>query len=188
MTANSMVQYAPATAWTTFLQELDSVSAITERIATDDGVSVYHHSAIINGLIPDKTYVYRVGSLSGWSEWNQFTTAPGDEKPFSFIWFGDPQNEIKEHCSRVFREAHKHCPDAAFWLFTGDLITEPEDILYEDFFEAAGFLFRTTPSLMAPGNHDREYATQNGVFVLTEQGRKVRKDEVADIYRKHFTQ
>jgi 3',5'-cyclic AMP phosphodiesterase CpdA len=183
----SMAQFAKATPWKTFLLALDSLPAQTEKFQTDRGEQVFHHSVVMTGLEPGAKYIYRVGSPAGWSEWNQFHTAPANASDFTFIWFGDPQNDILEHCSRIFREAYRKSPEAAFWLYAGDLITEPEDRLYGEFFEAAGFILRMTPQVMAPGNHDRNYRRENGKFVTNAEGRKIRMNEVSDEWRKHFT-
>ncbi len=75
-------------------------------------VKAAYHSAVISDLQPRTTYVYRVGSGSEdnnyWSEWFQFTTAGTDmEEPFSFIYFGDAQNNIKSLWSRVIRNSYR---------------------------------------------------------------------------------
>src|SRR4030042_5835 len=186
-TLNSSILFSQATGYTDFIEDLDTIKAISTKLETGDEEIVYHHSVVLTSLKPQTKYIYRVGSPAGWSEWNHFSTAPTDELSFSFVWFGDPQNDIREHCSRVFREAFKTAPDAAFWLFSGDLMNAPEDHLYEEFFNAAGFIFRIIPSVFAPGNYDREYKIQDGEFVLNLRGIKQREDEVAKIWKSHFT-
>lgn len=185
--ASQMIQYAKATPWTGFTEHLDSVMAGPDEFITDEGDHVFHYSAVIGGLEPGTPYVYRVGEPSAWSEWNQFRTAEAGVHPFSFVWFGDPQNDLRDHCSRVFREAVLSDPGAAFWLFSGDVVSEPEERYYRELFEAGGWMFRSLPMVMAPGNHDRDYQVENGAFVLNERGRKERKDEVAVAWKKHYT-
>jgi len=173
------VQFAESTQWKNFKEKKSSINAVSERFWSDSNSTVYHYSARINNLNPNTKYVYRVGSDIQWSEWNQFTTAESEKNPFQFVYFGDPQNSIKEHCSRVFREAYKTAPDASLWLFAGDLVGETEDSLWGDFFTAAGFVFRVTPSILVPGNHDHEK-----IFI---DGKDKRLESIASIWRPHFT-
>ncbi|MDN3596949.1 fibronectin type III domain-containing protein [Zunongwangia endophytica] len=65
--------------------------------------------------MPNTTYVYRVGNGEKnddyWSEWFQIKTAKtGSEEPFSFIYFGDAQNNIKSLWSRVIRSSYRKFP------------------------------------------------------------------------------
>lgn len=175
--SNSEIEYSTATPGITFQDAIIKVKAKEEKLEIAKDRFVFHYSAIIDRLNPNTKYVYRVGHDSVWSEWNQFTTASEGVEPFNFVYFGDPQNDIKEHVSRVFREAYKNSPDAAFWLFTGDLVTNGDNDLWEELFYAAGFIFGTTPSIITPGNHDTETIEINGK--KTKITRRV--------YRSHFT-
>ncbi|KAF0151719.1 MAG: metallophosphoesterase [Ignavibacteria bacterium] len=161
---NSEIQFAQSTSWIEFKNNVIKVPAIEENFMTDDGKAVYHYSAILKNLQPKTNYLYRVGHDSIWSEWNQFTTASNENIPFKFLFIGDPQNDIKEHCSRVFRQAYKTAPDAALLLFTGDLVTNTSDILWSEFFDAGGFIFRTIPSILTPGNHEHKLVKVDGKF------------------------
>lgn len=175
--SNSEIEYSTATPGISFQDAIVKVKAKEEKLEIAKDRFVFHYSAIIDRLNPNTKYVYRVGHDSVWSEWNQFTTASAGVKPFNFVYFGDPQNDIKEHVSRVLREAYKNSPDAAFWLFTGDLVTNGDNDLWGELFYAAGFIFGTTPSIMTPGNHDTETIEINGK--KTKITRRV--------YRSHFT-
>jgi len=124
-------------------------------VRVDGSQTVYAHSVIVKNLTPETLYAYRVGSNEGWSEWNQFRTASATLKPFKFLYFGDPQNEIESLCSRVFRAAYKKAPDAAFWAFVGDTVNHGEyDSEYGEFYNALGWIPRTTPLILLPGNHE----------------------------------
>jgi acyl-CoA-binding protein len=175
----SEVQYAVSTQWTDFKKSVTKVNAKTEKFGIDDHQFVYHHSVVLDGLKPGTTYVYRVGHDSVWSEWNQFKTASKENAPFKFVYLGDPQNDIKEHVSRVFREAYKLAPDASFWLYAGDLAAYPTDDLWGELFYAAGFIYRVTPSIMIPGNHDRS--------VVLVDGKEKRLKTTDPIWKAHFT-
>lgn len=97
-----VVEYAVATNWNDFKNDVKTMTANSEEFKTGRRTLVFHHSAIIKGLMPETVYVYRVGAGKDWSEWNQFTTASSESAPFEFVYFGDPQNDLYEHCSRVF--------------------------------------------------------------------------------------
>jgi len=165
---NSEVQFAIATSWTEFKDNIVKIPAIEQAYKKENGKEVYHYSAILKNLQPRTNYLYRVGHDSIWSEWNQFSTSSNDNSPFKFIFLGDPQNDIKEHCSRVFRQAYKTAPDAAFLLFTGDLVTDPIDNLWSEFFDAGGFIFQVMPSILTPGNHDHTKIKVDGKYKRTK--------------------
>jgi acid phosphatase type 7 len=126
----------------------------TQRLDTDLGAALYH-SAEMTGLSPDTLYAYRVGDGANWSEWFQFRTASHEARPFSFIYFGDAQNEIKTHWSRVFREAFRESPRAAFTLHAGDLINNANnDAQWGEWIGAPAWVNGTVPVIATPGNHE----------------------------------
>ena len=182
-----VVEFAEATVWTEIDSIAKPVAAKSKPFTTDKRFTVYQHSAIIDGLKPNTLYAYRVGGDSIWSEWNQFRTAKEKAEPFRFVFMGDPQNDLKMHCSRIFREAYKQAPDAALWLFSGDICSEPEDVQYQGLFEAGGFIFGTMPSILTPGNHDIGYLLKDGAIVKDERGKKVRGETVSKMFLEHFT-
>jgi hypothetical protein len=181
------VQIALAGRWMDFAEKARTLSAITDSMRTDKNELAWYYSAVMDSLTPNTTYAYRVGGDSVWSEWNQFITASAKEEPFRFVYFGDPQNDLTEYVSRVFREAFRKVPDARFWLIAGDLISEPEDSQNEEFYYAAGFTFRMIPTIMAPGNHDRGYKIAGGKYVLDKRGRKTRGIDLSPFWSHQFT-
>ena len=135
------------------LQSVDAESSVLEANRTQ----AYYHTVQLTGLEPETTYAYRVGDGVNWSEFSHFTTASREAKPFSFIYFGDAQNDIKSHWSRVVRQAYRQAPAASFMLHAGDLVNVPNnDNEWGQWFYSGGWIFRTLPSLATPGNH--EYA------------------------------
>lgn len=150
----AVVEYAEATDGPTFKDATTTVPAALTPWIRKDGPDATWYSIVLTNLKPSTTYAYRVGAKGAWSEWNQFRTASDRPEPFSFVFLGDPQNDIRAHVSRMFREAYRSAPDVRFWLFTGDLTTTPTDDLWNEWFEAAGFIHATLPSIMVPGNHD----------------------------------
>lgn len=132
-----------------------TVGAESLSVVLGDGRRVHHHRVIFEGLEPETRYAYRVGAEQAWSEWNHFETAGTASSPFSFVYFGDPQEEVLSKCARVFRAAFKKAPEADFWHFVGDLVDNGDrDEEWADLFEALGWIPRTTPLILLPGNHE----------------------------------
>ena len=141
-------------------EKVKTIEARTEPLLTDL-FDAHYHSVVFTGLQPKTRYVYRVGDGSTWSEWFQFRTASDGPEPLSFIYFGDAQNEVKSHWSRVVRGAFSDMPKAHFILHAGDLINRANaDGEWGEWHEAAGWINGMVPSVATPGNH--EYALPTG--------------------------
>jgi 3',5'-cyclic AMP phosphodiesterase CpdA len=97
-----------------------------------------------------------------WTEWFQFMTASEKPAPFSFIYFGDAQNDIRAHWSRVIREAHSDAPKARFIVHAGDLVNSGNrDAEWGEWFGAGGWLNAMVPSVPTPGNHEYPRVDEN---------------------------
>ena len=160
----AQVQYAEATDGPGFNAVRETIAAQSEATSiqydNEPRVEALYHSAVMSGLRPDTQYVYRVGDGEHWSEWYQFTTAGDAGQPFSFLYFGDAQNDVKSLWSRVIREAYQTLPEVDFMLHAGDLINrEDSDIEWGEWFHAGGFLHAQVPSVMTPGNHEYKSST-----------------------------
>ena len=117
----------------------------------------HYHSVEFNALSPKTKYAYRVGDGMNWSEWFHFQTASDQFEPFTFIYFGDAQNDVKSLWSRVIREAYSDAPKARFLLHAGDLINRANsDGEWGEWFLAGGWMNAMTPSISTPGNHEYE--------------------------------
>ncbi len=133
---------------------VDVFKAKTEQLVSDFNVANYH-SVNFTDLEPNTLYAYRVGDSTLWSEWSHFRTAAKSEAPFSFIYFGDAQNDLKSRWSRTIRQAYRHMPQADFMLHAGDLVNIPtRDHEWGEWFYSGGWIYRTMPSIMTPGNHE----------------------------------
>ena len=153
--SNPKAQFTPATGFTDFAKDAEGVDASMEIVKLDNKIIVYQHSVVFESLKPNTLYAYRVGDGENWSEWSQFKTASKTHEPFKFIYFGDPQNDIKSKCSRIFREAYKKTSDASFWLIAGDLVSHGDsDEEWGELFYSMGWISRMTPLLILPGNHE----------------------------------
>ncbi|MEM9316391.1 MAG: fibronectin type III domain-containing protein, partial [Pseudomonadota bacterium] len=114
-----------------------------------------YHTVTFQGLEPETLYAYRVGDGVNWTEFFHFRTASRRPKPFRFVYFGDAQNDVKTHWSRVFREAFRDAPHAAFMLHAGDLINEDtRDVEWGEWHGGAGWVNGTIPVVATPGNHE----------------------------------
>ncbi len=118
-------------------------------------IQANQHSTVFTDLLPGKKYLYRVGTEGNWSEWFEFSQPSNDKSSFSFVYFGDPQTDIKSQWSRVVRKAYNTVPNCSFMLYGGDIINRAgRDIEWNEWFEAGSFIFASVPQVLTPGNHD----------------------------------
>ena len=109
----AVAQIAKATVNSKFQDQSVSKDAVTEPFdlglyKSNASLIVHYHSVIFDQLKPDTVYVYRVGDGDArWSEWIQFRTACAEYAPTQFIYFGDAQNDVLAHWSRLIRQAHQ---------------------------------------------------------------------------------
>ncbi len=161
-----------AVSWRTIFQDTVSIGEITvtseapdleEKVIRVTGTcspwevgsaASMGHQVVFSNLKPDTQYAYRVGNGKNWSEWFQFKTSLDGASPFSFLYFGDVQNDIKSYCSRTLRQAWSHFPKSDFMLFAGDLVSRSQEEYWREFFYAGGWMFGMMPSVATPGNHE----------------------------------
>jgi hypothetical protein len=138
-----------------FVKTAVDVAAVTTPLNVGADRNAYYNTVRFTGLAPDTRYAYRVGGGKDWSEWVHFRTAKATPSEFSFIYFGDAQNDVKSLWSRVIRQAYSSAPNAAFILHAGDLIDEATiDEEWKDWFYAGGWVHASVPCLATPGNHE----------------------------------
>jgi acid phosphatase type 7 len=153
-------------------------NAETGRVETGDTGPAYHHAVVFESLSPDTDYAFRVGDDPHWSEWCRFTTASDGPVPFTILFFGDIQIQVQALGSQLFRTAALAVPDAAFWLFAGDMVDNgPDDREWAEFFAAMSWMARTFPLVPVPGNH--EYPDPR----ITPPGDR----QITPLWRPHFT-
>jgi len=147
-------EIAVADANPNFVKTVETVPAVSQALLTNLHTS-HHHTARFEKLKPGTTYAYRVGDSVNWSEWFHFRTAEATATPFSFIYFGDAQNDIRSLWSRVIREAQRDAPKARFMIHAGDLINNAEsDGEWGEWFGAGQWMNAMIPSIPVPGNHE----------------------------------
>lgn len=152
----SLAQITPATGTPGLHLSARLVSGTHQAISSENGLAHYH-SVTFDQLQPDTLYAYRVMGDKTWSEWFQFQTPPTDTKSFSFLYFGDAQNSVRSHFSRVIREAFMRNERPAFMLHAGDMVNLRDgnhDDEWGEWFDAGSFLNAMIPSVIVAGNHE----------------------------------
>lgn len=135
--------------------ESKEIIATSSILGGKEYESTSYHSLTFTDLQPDQLYTYRVGDGKNWSEWFQFKTAPATDKPFSFIYLGDAQNDIRSKWSRVIRRAFTTYGDARFIVHAGDLINRSNnDNEWGEWHFGGGFINGMIPSMPSSGNHE----------------------------------
>ena len=199
----TIAQIAPASADARFDLNAISVRAKTERVVLDrvddprrtlqvienQGLApTHHHAAVFTGLEPDTLYAYRVrGGPGAWSPWRQIRTAPADDQPVSFLFFGDAQTGIRSHITRVFDTAAQVAPNAQFAIHGGDLVnTAMYDKEWAEWFGALGRTAMTIPSIPVTGNHDYVNLSEPGLSKRESKLFSAPK-RVSPLWRPQFT-
>lgn len=159
--ASAKAQIAPARAEPSFYTEARTIEADTERLHTHrvdtEEVKAHYHTVTFDNLAADSLYAYRVGDGNHWSEWFQTRTADTEPEPFSFVYVGDAQNNVRSHWSRVIRQAYTDAPTIDFLVHAGDLVNNAHRNREWGHWNAAGgFIQSMVPNIVVPGNH--EYA------------------------------
>ena len=143
-----------------FVKEASTYTANTEEFdlglyKSNKSLIVNYHSVVFENLKPNTLYAYRVGFAENWSEWIQFKTANDTYSPTQFVYFGDAQNDILNHWSRVIRMAYKTAPDASFVVHAGDLVDSAhKDNEWAQWFKAGGFIHSQWTAIPVVGNHE----------------------------------
>jgi len=158
---DAKAQIAPALGAPSFYTEARTVEATTQDLhtheVTGESVNAKYHSVTFEGLMADTLYAYRVGDGERWSEWFHARTASAEPAPFSFIYVGDAQNNVRSHWSRLIREAYAKAPRVNFLLHAGDLVNNAHrNVEWGHWNAAGGFIQSMVPNIAVPGNH--EYA------------------------------
>ena len=147
-------QIAEANASANFTTWARSENARTEKWKRNRRVA-HFHSVTFTGLKPNTLYAYRVGSGDIWSSWYQFRTASAEPDDFTFIYFGDAQNNLLSLWARTIRTAVLDAPHADFIIHAGDLVDYPnKDSDWHEWFESGDWIHAKIPSVPTPGNNE----------------------------------
>lgn len=130
-------------------------AASSTPVNTTLGYASTYHTVEFSGLAANTRYTYRVGDGTNWSEWQDFTTAAAGFEPFSFVYYGDAQNNIDSAVPRVFRQAFADRPEAKVVVNAGDLIDNANsEEQWGQWHQADGFINSQVNSISIPGNHE----------------------------------
>jgi hypothetical protein len=154
--ATPQAQIAEVTGGTQFKATATTVAASSSTpVQADFATPAIFHTVEFTGLEPSTRYLYRVGDGLNWSEWIEFDTASTENEPFSLIYLGDAQNDIKEHWSRVIRRAYSDRPEAELIIHAGDLVnTSTSDKEWAERYVAGGWIDGMVTNVATPGNHE----------------------------------
>lgn len=136
------------------LEDLATTYYALSNAYSDYGVEKDYHRVTFNNLEPGTVYLYRIGNNGCWSEWYQFKTALGSPKPFSFLYFGDVQYQIRSLFPRVLRQAILQAPSSALMVFAGDLTSNATHQEFDDFFRAGDWILASKPIVPVPDGHE----------------------------------
>ncbi len=158
---DATAQIALARSEPSFYTEARTVAPTTESLPAyeidGEHVSAHYHSVTFEDLMADTLYAYRVGDGEHWSEWYHAETASVQPEPFSFIYVGDAQNNVRSHWSRLIRQAYSDASDVSFMLHAGDLINNAHaNVEWGHWNEAGGWIQGMVPNVPVPGNHEYE--------------------------------
>jgi len=154
-------QIAPATGGPSFHTQSQTIEAETQDLhahrVSGEHVGAHYHSVTFDDLAPDSLYAYRVGDGTNWSEWFHARTASERPDPFTFVYLGDAQNNVRSHWSRVIRQAYSEASEVDFMIHAGDLVNNAHrNVEWGHWNEGGGFIQSMVPNVPVPGNH--EYA------------------------------
>jgi len=159
--SKAYAQIAVATENSGFKDEAQTLEAKTEAFdlglyKSNASLNVHYHSVNFEDLQPNTLYAYRVGDGEEiWSEWIQFKTAKAEYAPTTFVYFGDAQNDVLSHWSRVIRMAYQTAPNASFVVHAGDLINSAHvDQEWAEWYKAGGFIHSQWTAIPVVGNHE----------------------------------
>ena len=164
----AQAQIAVASVNSSFEQKATTYLASTEEFdlglyKSNNSLIVNYHSVVFENLKPNTLYVYRVGYNKNWSEWIQFKTANSDYSPTEFVYFGDAQNDVLSHWSRVIRKAYQTAPNASFVIHAGDLVDNAhKDYEWAQWFKAGGFIHSQWTAIPVVGNHEFQSLDEYG--------------------------
>lgn len=119
------------------------------------------HHEILDNLLPNTKYYYKVeinGELFGTGE---FKTAPLTYEDFTWVMISDTQQHVGPgHHYRTARVIDQNNEDYAFIANVGDLVDDGYDqALWNNFFTIAHQYFDTIPFVPVIGNHDTHRPT-----------------------------
>ncbi len=165
------------------LSEIKSV-VVSNKKFTDDGITLYLHTANLENLEPHVQYEYRIGDGNKRSNWYTLNTDTGGD--FKALIFPDSQSNDYSGWKRLVQVARKENPDAEFFVNMGDLVDNGEDYSqWQAWFNAVSGMVETIPVAPVLGNHEtynRDWKVRMpesylNLFSLPENGDAMRQNQ-----------
>lgn len=148
---DGFVQYVEDLKDLPFPYDVRSVTSTVEKLTTN-AVSMSIHSVNLTRLKPDTRYYYRVGYGNIWTGWRPFTTAPAENKDFTFLVLGKPDRVSYDTWGETLHQAYQYYPKAAFFINAGTLVDDEQDYMqWAAWFKAAKGIVDTLPIMPISG-------------------------------------
>uniref|UniRef100_A0A8C8RLR8 Purple acid phosphatase n=1 Tax=Pelusios castaneus TaxID=367368 RepID=A0A8C8RLR8_9SAUR len=124
---------------------------------------LYIHRVTLRGLVPGQRYVYRCGSLRGWSRPYSFRALPnGTNWSPRLAVFGDMGNINPQSLPRLQRDTQQHMYDVM--LHVGDFAYDMDQYnarVGDAFMRQIEPVAASVPYMTCPGNHEEKYNFSN---------------------------
>jgi hypothetical protein len=118
---------------------------------------------VATGLTPATHYTWSLTLDDGTKSDGTLVTAPEDDRPFSFLLYGDNRTDAASHAAVVQRM--QSTPDGDFLVQTGDMVYDGADLdLWTQFFSIERDLLRNRCLFTAIGNHEIGLPTSDGAL------------------------
>lgn len=147
--------------------------AIRVRGECSDGTESVKNCAVIEGLAPGESCLYRVGDVCGTrSDTAVFRAPKHDPDKLTFFIVTDTQDE--HHWGEMLKYAAADAittfPEAELIVHTGDMVQEGGDaMMWREMLGRNENFFRSFPMALIAGNHDYWYGYLHGFDAVTEK-------------------
>lgn len=120
------------------------------------------HEVVFDGLEPATSYRYTITLDDNTVERGTFTTAPEDNRPFSFLVYGDNRSNAYAHAAVV---AQMKKTPGDFLVNTGDMVYDgSQQADWREFFTLERELLRDRCLFPSLGNHEIAMPTSDGAL------------------------
>lgn len=130
---------------------LVTLNAKSETFRSRSGKTCFY-SALIEDVAKEGVYHYRIRTDNDTTAWMTFQKSA--EKDYSFLYFGDVQDEMDGGFDSLLPSVMRRNSDARLLLFGGDLIERPMDQYWNVVFSALDTFATKYPIVTIPGNHE----------------------------------
>lgn len=157
---NTTIKNGAVKYWSDKEENAETITAgkivLEDRLLQNDRY-IHRFTTMLENLNPATKYNYKVGSPAEniWSDTAEFITAPADDSPFTFVYFGDTHRS--PHWGQLINTAFERHPETAFYTIGGDIVSTG---LYRDdwdhLFGYSKNVINNRPLMPTLGNHDEQ--------------------------------